>query len=146
MADELRIKGQEIQVRLTKGGDLVRTLTACESLTFTVKVDILRKSYLGETTDRRDEIYRGVALELSWDAESADVLDILQAIADRASKRTAAGDAQINVTFSIAFQGKRARISVPDLKFQDPGLSVSGRDQYVPFKISAEAPAFKRIA
>ena len=146
MADELRIKGQEIQVRITQGGDLKRTLTAVESLTFTVKVDILRKSYLGETTDRRDDIYRGVALELSIDSESPDVIDLLTAIRDRASRRTAASETQVNVTFSMAFQQKRKRISIPDLHFQDPGLSVSGRDAYVPLKLTAEAVDFKVIA
>lgn len=146
MADELRIKGQEMQVRITKGGELKRTLTAVESLTFTVKVDILRKSYLGETTDRRDDIYRGVALELSIDSESPEVIELLEAIRDRASRRTSAAETQINVTFSMAFQQKRKRISIPDLHFQDPGLSVSGRDAYVPLKLTAEAVDFKVIA
>jgi hypothetical protein len=53
MVNELRIRGQEVQIRLTKDSQLMRTITAIENLTFTVKMDILRKGYTGETTDRR---------------------------------------------------------------------------------------------
>jgi len=142
VADELRVKGQEMQIRLTKGGELLRTITAIESLTLTLKVDIIRKGYQGETIDRRDDIYRGVGVEIAIDAESPDVIDLLTAIRDRAARRTANANVQINLTFSINFLQKRARITVPDLMFQDPSLTSSGRDAYISLRLSGEGQDF----
>lgn len=142
MADELRVKGQEMQIRLTKGGELLRTITAIESLTLTLKVDIIRKGYQGETIDRRDDIYRGVGVEIAVDAESPDVIDLLTSIRDRAARRTAAANVQINLTFSINFRQKRSRITVPDLMFQDPSLTSSGRDAYISLRLSGEGQDF----
>jgi hypothetical protein len=143
MADSLRLRGQEIQVRVTKNGVLQRTMTAVESLTWTPKVDILRKGYLGETTDRRDDIYKGSAIEMTIDPESQDAFTLIQLIRDRASRRTAQSDAHINIVFTANFpNGQRPRVTLPDVKFQDPSITVQSRDAYVGMRLSGECEDF----
>lgn len=146
MGQELRIKGQETQFRITKGGVLLRTVTAIESMTLTMKLDILRKGYLGETTDRRDDIFKGFAIEFSFDPESKEGIVLMVALRDRATRRTAAANVQINLSTILNFaNGDRPRITIADLKFQDPSINISGRDAYVSERLSAEASDFNVI-
>lgn len=143
MADSLRIRGQEIQIRLTRNGVLERTLTAIKSLTFTPKMDILREGYLGEKTDRRDNIYRGAAVELTFHPESSDALSLIAFIVARAKRDAPEATSHVNVVFVAAFpNGQRPRISVPDVKFGDIPFNMPARDQYVDMKLSGEAEDF----
>ncbi len=143
MSESLRIRGQETQIRITQGGQLQRTLTAIENATFTVMMDILRKGYLGETTDRRDDIYKGCKFEFSFDPESKDPFVMVGTLRDRAQRRTAQAQSQINAVFIANFpNGQRPRITIPDLKFQDPSLAFANRDSYVGFRFVCEAEDF----
>jgi|SRR5215831_7456233 len=143
MAESLRVRGQEVQIKITQAGKLQRTLSAIESATFTVMIDILRKGYLGETTDRRDDIYKGCKFEFSFDPESNESLILVATLRDRAQRRTAQAAAQVNAVFIANFpNGQRPRITIPDLKFQDPTLSFANRDSYVGFRFQTEAEDF----
>jgi hypothetical protein len=63
----VRLKGQEVQLRLTQGGRSAPPAHAHgdRELTWTIMSDILRKGYLGETTERKDDIYKGSKIEFS---------------------------------------------------------------------------------
>lgn len=144
MGTELRLKGQEVQLRLTQGGILLRTLTAIESLTWTVMSDILRKAYLGETTERKDDIYKGTKVEFSFDTESKEPFVMVAKLRDRMQRRTAQANAQINLVFVCNLaDGTRPRITIPDLKFQDPALALQSRESYAGFRFQTEAEDFK---
>lgn len=143
MANELRIRGQEVQIRISQGGQPLRTITAIESLTVTFKQDVLRKGYLGETTERHDDIFKGVGVELTFDPESSDGVVLIQALRDRAARRTSLASTQVNLTAILNFpNGQRPRITIADLKFQDPSIVISGRDAYVGERLNAEADDF----
>lgn len=144
MGQELRLKGQEIQIRLTQGRQLLRTLTAIETLTWTIMSDILRKGYLGETTERKDDIYKGSKVEFGFDAESKEPFVMVAALRDRMQKRTAAANAQVNIMFTCNLaDGTRPRILIPDLKFQDPSLAFANRESYAGFRFQCEAEDFQ---
>jgi hypothetical protein len=85
-------------------------------------------------------------VEFSFDPESKEGLALLVALRDRAARRTGAANTKINLTFVVNFpDGTRPRITVPDLKFQDPSINVQGRDAYVTQRLSAEAEDFGTI-
>jgi hypothetical protein len=137
---EQRIRGQEIQIRVVAAGKLERTFTAFENFTWTCNTEIIRKGYLGETSDRADEIYKGQTVEFSFDPESTDALAFIQLIVDRAARRTALSDSQINVSFVAAFpSGKRPKVTITDVKFRDPGWNMANRDSYIGQKMSGQA-------
>lgn len=143
MAESLRIRGQEVQIRITLGGRLQRTITAIENATWTVMMDILRKGYLGETTDRRDDMYKGTKFEFSFDPESKDPFILVRTLRDRAQRRTSQASAQVNATFTCNFpNGERPKVTIPDLKFQDPTLGFANRDSYAGFRFQTEAEDF----
>ncbi len=144
MADSLRIRGQEILIRIVAANQLLRTLTAIKSLTWTPKFDILKEGYLGEVTDRRDDIYRGSAIELEFHPESADAFVLIKLLRDRAQRRTAQAAARVNVLFTAQFpNGDRPKLTVPDVKFSDVPMSMTARDQYVGIRLSGEAEDFQ---
>lgn len=143
MADSLRIRGQESQVRLTRNGVLERTMTAIESFDWIVNVDILQKGYLGETGDRLDEIYKSTSYTLKFDPESSDAFTLIQLVRDRAQRRTAQANAHINLVFVANFpNGQRPKITLPDVKIKDPGMGFTNRDAYVGATLSGMCESF----
>lgn len=143
MAESLRLRGQEVQLRLTQAGKLLRTITAIENATWTVLMDILRKGYLGETTERRDDMYKGTKFEFGFDPESKDPFIMVGLLRDRAQRRTSQASAQVNAVFTCNFpNGQRPRVTIPDLKFQDPSLAFANRDSYAGFRFQCEAEDF----
>lgn len=144
MGTELRLKGQESQIRITQGGILQRTLTAIENLTATVMSDIIRKAYLGETTERKDDIYKGIKVEFGFDVMSKEPFVMVAALRDRMQRRTAQANSQVNLVFIANLaDGTRPRITIPDLKFQDPALAIQNRESYAGFRFQCEAEDFQ---
>lgn len=144
MADVLRIRGQEMQIRLTRAGVLERTLTAIKSMTFTAHFTILSEGMIGETTNRRDEIFTGVGIALDFQPESKDAWSLIDFVKTRASRRGDQSLFRINMTFTGNFpNGDRPRITTPDLKFGDMPITVGGREQYVGQTLTAETEDFK---
>lgn len=144
MPDQLRIRGQEVQIRLTRNGVLERTLTAIKSLIFTAKFNLLSEGFLGETTNRRDEIYQGCGVALEFAPESSDAWSLIDFVRTRASRRGDQAQFRINVAFVGNFpNGQRPRITIPDLKFGDMPISITGREAYVGQTLTAEADDFK---
>jgi len=144
MADQLRIRGQEVQVRLTRNGVLERTLTAIKSLTFTAKFTILAEGFLGETTNRHDEIFTGVGIALEFEPESKDAWSLIDFIKTRASRRGDQSLFRVNLTFVGSFpNGDRPRITTPDLKFGDMPITIGSREAYVGQTLTAECDDFK---
>ena len=144
MTDTLRIRGEEIQIRLTRNGVLEATLTAVKSLVFTPKFSVLTEGYLGGTTNRRDDIYQGCTVQLVFHPESSDALTLMDFVRSRATRRVAQANARVNLMFVANFpNGNRPRVTISDLKFGDMPFNMGGREQYVDQTISAEADDFK---
>lgn len=144
MADELRLRGQETQLRITQGGVILRTLTLIENLTVTILAEILRKSYLGQTTEMKDDIYKGVKVEFGFDVTSSEPFVMVATLRDRMQRRTAQAGAQVNLrtTLNLA-NGTRPRLTIPDLKFQDPTFALQNRESYAGFRFQCEAEDFQ---
>lgn len=144
MANELRIRGEEIQIRISRNGTLERTLTAIKSFTFTAKFAILDRNYLGESTPRKDDIFQGVGIALDFDEESADAWSLIDFIRQRSTRRGDQSKLKINASFTATFpNGQRPRITTPDLKFNPMTINVAGREEYVGQTIAAECEDFK---
>jgi hypothetical protein len=145
MPDVLRIRGQEVEIRVTRNKLLIANLTAVKSFTFTAHQTILSEGYLGETTNRRDDIFTGCGIVLEFHPESRDHWDLIRFIRDRASRRSSAQQAvsHINAVFTGNFpNGDRPKITTPDLKFGDLPITAGGRETYVAQTLTAECDDF----
>lgn len=124
-----RIKGQEVQVLLIVDGEVQDTITDVRSFEIASKLELKEEGYLGEKTNRYDEIFNGIRgrMELHW--ENQDVLDLIASIVDRAKRRTPG--TQINVKATLNFpNGDRPRIMVPDVHFGEVPLSFGSRGDF----------------
>lgn len=146
MAEVLRLRGQEVALRITRGGVLEATITAIKSFSLEVSTRILTDQFLGETTVRKDDIYDGVRGSLVLQPESQDALILQEAIRDRAQRRVAQGAAQINIAARLEFpNGERPLVIVNDAKFGPMPLGVGARDAYVDLSLNFEADDYNLV-
>lgn len=131
-----RIKGQEVEISIVADGK-TRTFTDIQSADFSSETETLAEGYLGEKSDRYDEIYKGYSGSVSMHNSSDEILDFLSLIKDRAQRRTPG--IVINVKMTLAFpSGLRRRIIMQDAFFDASGISFGSRTDYgstsIPFK------------
>ena len=106
MADRLR--GQEVAVLLIDGGQMLTTITTIKSLDIEDMLETTQEGYLGESTDRFDDYYRGISGKLEMHIENQDIFLLIQRIIARARQRTPG--TQINIKASFNFpNGDRVR-------------------------------------
>jgi hypothetical protein len=124
-----RVKGQEVEVLLVVDGVPKTTITAVRSFTGTAMLELLEEGYLGETSDRFDELFKGAEGKIELHMDSPDALDLLVQIINRAKRRTPG--TQVNVKATLNFpSGLRRRVLMQDAFFSNAPLAFGGRQQY----------------
>lgn len=128
-----RIKGQEVSIIITRDGGLEAELTDVKSAEFTPQFEIKEEGYLGEKTNRFDEIYNGVKGSLTLHIHSGDVFDFIQAVKDRAQRATP--DLVFNIAGLFSFpSGEIRTLTLPDVKFGAFPISTNDRGAYTEVK------------
>src|SRR5574338_377808 len=84
----LRIKGQETQVIITRGGVLEDTITAIKSFELTDVYQTISQGYLGEKTDRKDYIFNGSKFTMEVHLSRKQWWVLKRAIKDKAQRKT----------------------------------------------------------
>lgn len=136
-----RIKGQEVSLIITSSGDLEAELTDIKSCEFTPQFEIKEEGYLGETTNRTDEVYNGVKGSITMHIHSGDAFDFIQKVKDRAQRKTP--DVQFNIGGIFVFpNGEIRTISVPDAHFGAVPISTNDRGDYTELKYEFAADDF----
>lgn len=124
-----RIKGQEIEVLLILNGVLQDTITDVRSFEVAAKLETKEEGYLGEKTNRYDEIFNGVRGRMELHFENKDVFDLIESIIDRAKRRTPG--TQINIKATLNFpNGDRPRVIISDAFFGEIPISFGSRGDY----------------
>jgi hypothetical protein len=132
-----RIKGQEVSVLLVRDNALEDTITDIQSLDIDHMLEVISKGYLGEPTERKDEIYKGVKFKLELHIHTQDVFKLEQAIINRAKRITP--DTQINITGTFSFpNGDTPSMLLSDCKFGAIPHKVSSRGDYVQITLEGE--------
>jgi len=145
MGAEQRIKGQDVSLLLVVKGQVVSALTDVRSFEMAAQLEILREGYLGETTDRRDEVYRGVRGRMEVHFESADVFKLVRAVIDRARRREPG--TKINAKATLQFpNGDRPIVLVKDIYFGELPMNFPGRTEYGTVALEWEAADFQVIS
>jgi len=101
-------------------------------------MDILREGYLGETTQRRDDIFNGVSGKMELHFENQDIFNLFATIVNRARRRQPG--AQINVKATLNFpNGDRPRVLISNLFFGEIPVSFASRSDYGQNTLTFEA-------
>lgn len=120
-----------------------KTLTAIKSFTFEAMIEVKQEGYLGETSDRFDDIYKGCQGSIVFHPESTDAWTLIAFIRDRAARRAPQANHKVNVRFVANMpDGTRPSITIADLKFDAIPMNASARDAYVETTLSFKASEF----
>lgn len=133
-----RIKGQEVELIIVAGGRPMDTITAVKDFDFAWQLEVKSEGYLGETTERKDMVYKGVKGKMTLHAETADILKLSVAIVNAARNRAAGFKLNIKATLNFP-TGRRARIIIRDAQFGEIPVSVGGKAEYVSVSFDYEA-------
>lgn len=135
-----RAKGQEVRVVLVAPTGTVNALGegGVASIEFEFMQEILSEAYLGETTERKDDIFKGTRGNLEAHLANQDYFRFVDAVIARSQRRTPA-DATFNIFASIQLaNGQRPRVLLEDIFFGALPINVGARDEYVTVSIDFE--------
>jgi hypothetical protein len=133
-----RVKGQEVQILYVAGGTLQETLTDTVSFEFGPKLELKEQGYLGETTNRHDDIYNGVKFTGKLHCHTQDWFSMQTSIIQRARRQVP------SITFNISAvldfpNGNTPSVLLSDCYFGPQTQQVGGRGEYVTINIEGGA-------
>lgn len=141
---EQRIKGQEVEIRIVRGGEELTSITDIRSFEMAAQLELLSEGYLGETTDRKDEIYRGFRGSMELHFENGEILELMRSIIDRARRREAG--LQINIRATLNFpNGDTQGILLRDCFFGEIPMSFVTRSDYGSVSLSFEGSDYSLL-
>lgn len=129
-ANDPRLKGQEVEVRIFTNGVLESTITAIASFEETFKLEKKEDQFLGEVTNRYDHIFNGIDGRLEFQVNSADWMTFQNAIKAQAQRKQPATVINLLRTDFYA-SGQVAIVTYADCKFGASPTSVAGRGEFV---------------
>jgi hypothetical protein len=139
-----RIKGQEVELLLVEDNAPLTTINDIRSFEIAAQLEILREGYLGETTDRRDSVYRGLRGRMELHFENRDVLDLIRRLIDKARRRTPG--TRINAKATFVFPGgDRVRLIFKDLSFGEVPIAFGSRADYGTISLDFEGEDYNQI-
>lgn len=133
-----RIKGQEVRVVMVAPSGTVTSLSDVQNLEIEPQTEILSEGYLGESTERKDDIFKGARGKMDVHLEQQAYFRFVQEVIERSQRRTPAA-ARFNIICTLAFpNGDRPRVLLEDVFFGSNPLSVGGREEYVSASVEFE--------
>lgn len=124
-----RIRGQEVEVLLVVDGVPKTNMTNIKNFEVTLETEIMSEGYLGEPTERKDSIFKGVSGRMDMHFDNQEVLRVYQAIVDKARRRTPGTKFNIKATLNFP-NGQRPRVVIPDVEFGQLPLNFGARGDY----------------
>lgn len=126
-----------MSILIVRDGQLEDTLTNIRNFNFEYQLDISSLGYLGEKSERKDEIAKGVKGDLELHLHSQQWFRFVEAILRRASRETP--DVVFNITNVLSFpNGDTPSITLPDVKFGAIPHNTSERSEYLTVKLEFE--------
>jgi hypothetical protein len=129
-----RLKGQEVSLTLIENGQALTTIADFRSCEITPKLEKKEEGYLGEKTDRYDEIFNGVDGRAELNYENEDVFALMSSVIDRATRRTPGTVVNIKMTLNFP-NGDRPRILLSNVFFGAMPFAFGSRSDYGTFNL-----------
>jgi len=124
-----RIRGQEVEVLVVVDGVPKTNMTSIQNFEVTLETELMSEGYLGETSERKDSIFKGVSGRMEMHFDNQEVLRVYQAIVDKARRRTPGTKINIKATLNFP-NGQRPRIVITDVEFGALPLNFGSRSDY----------------
>ena len=136
-----RIRGQEVQLVVTRGGVLETTFDNIHSFNVEFESELIEASYLGMKSKLHDDIFNGVKGDFEMHTHSQDWIRFQLAVIDRQKRNTP--DLVVNITAVLFYpNGDNPQIFIPDVKFGPLTVGIANREGYVNNKLTYAADDF----
>jgi hypothetical protein len=124
-----RIKGQEIICQVVADGQLEDEITAIVDFNDSTDLEIIAKGYLGEKTNRQDDILNGYSGSLTFHLQTQSWYTLKAKIESRAKREQP--DLQFNLSKTLFFpNGQTPSITFVDVKFGKIDEKAGSRADY----------------
>lgn len=133
----MRIRGHEVQLSVMVDGQRQDSLGLVRSLGITPLLEIQREEYLGETSMRRDEIFKGVSGKMEVHFEDVEVFTFARAVIDRARRQDPNVRINIKATFNFV-DGGPALVLMNNCFFGEMPIGAASRTDYVTLALDFE--------
>jgi hypothetical protein len=133
-----RVRGQEVSVQVVQNGKIVAELTDVKSFDVEFQMDVMKEGYLGEFTDRRDDMFKGISGKIEFHIENNAPFDFINAVVQRSQSRVKGTQFNVQSTVNLP-NGQVKRLLVNDIFFSSIPVNVSGRSDYVTYSLPYEA-------
>lgn len=133
-----RVRGQEVSVQVVQNGKIVAELTDVKSFDVEFQMDVMKEGYLGEFTDRRDDMFKGISGKIEFHIENNAPFDFINAIVQRSQSRVKGTQFNVQSTINLP-NGQVKRLLVNDIFFSNVPVNVGGRSDYVTYSLPYEA-------
>lgn len=137
-----RVKGQETEISIIAGGQVQSQLTEIQSFEFVQSTATTEEGYLGEKSNRYDEIYNGFTFSMDLHHSTGAIFDFFSIVRDRAQRRTPGAVVNIKTTLNFP-SGERKRVILNDVFFDESGLAFAGREAYGSTTISGKGSEYR---
>lgn len=129
-----RLKGQEVSIRIVKDSVVVTEIDSIANLNETTALEIKEAGYLGETTNRFDEVLNGFGGDMEINITRANWINLELAIIARARRETPG--TVFNVIVTDLYPNGESLVKVySDVFWGEMPKSVAGRGDYVKPKL-----------
>lgn len=139
-----RVRGQEVSVQVVKDGALLADISDVKSFEVEFQLDVMTEGYIGEFTDRRDDMFKGVTGKIEFHIENSAPFRLVNEIIQRAQRRVPGTQFNVQSTVRLA-NGQQQRLVINDLYFGSVPFNVASRSDYVTYSLSFEAGEGKFI-
>lgn len=139
MADEVRLKGQETEVLVSRGRQLVQSLSFIQSSSIQYDLESNKQGYLGQRTVQVDDVFMGVSGSFVAHAKGQEILTFVDYLKLRAQRRASGTQEELRVNLTARFSfpnGQTPKLLVPNLAFGNIPINIAGREQYVTISFS----------
>ena len=123
----LRAKGQEVTLTIVANGQVQQVLADVISFDALFAVEMLEQAFVGESTARYDELFKGGGFDITFQQFSESHVVLAAAIVERAREES---KLVVNVTAYVEINGEVAFLSWPDAQFGEAEVKMSGQMDY----------------
>lgn len=134
---DARLKGQEVEIRITRAGSVENAIAAIGTFNDQVMLETKQDGFLGELTDRFDDVMRGYGFDLEFQVSEASWIDFQTAMIDRSQRMTP--DVLFNVIRTDFYSnGDTLIIAYMDVKFGAQPTTIASRGDFVKVKLEGK--------
>lgn len=139
-----RVKGQNVTITLYQGGAALASFPIKDA-SFTLKLSTSKEGYLGETADRRDQVFDGIEGELTLHYEDESIFLLADAIIQKAQNLAVGPDFSVKAQLNMP-NGATPSIQANDCSFGDIPFEFSGRTEFASVKLTFESSSVSLLS